>query len=164
MSLQLLWSERQAPSHLAPNSNNPRECLIRLGTHAHHIVSHSFEPMNGAGGMSYYIWPDEDHLVATWLDIVIVSSIRLRIKVGKWMGEEQFCKGREAVMDRQKQQLSTKNTILLSFGRITHCPQIWSSFGELKTKVLKLLNWVLNSQVMINIRGYIWMILILCNY
>ena len=41
-------------------------------------------------------------------------------------------------MVRQKQELATKTMILLSLGRMTQSPQIWSSFGELKTQFLQL--------------------------
>lgn len=131
---------------------------------ADHIVSRSFEPMNKARGMSYSIWPDLDSLVATWLDTLIDSSIRIKIKVGKWM-EEQFSKGRKVVMDRQKQQLPTKTKILLSFGRMNQSSQIWSFFGELKTKSFETIK--LRTELSGNYkyqRTLIWMILILLNY
>lgn len=124
----------KAPSHLALNSNDPRGWLIWLGTHAHPIVSHSFEPMTGARGMSCGVCPDLDYPVATWLHALIDSSTRTKIRVGKWMGEEQFPKGRKVVTGKQKRQLSPETRILLSFGRMTQSPQIWSSFGELKTE------------------------------
>lgn len=98
----------KAPFHLAPNSNNPRGWLIQLGTHVPYIVSHSFEPVNRTGGMSYCIWPDLGHPVATWLVTVIDSSIRIKIRVDKWMREKEFSNGRKGVTGRQKQWLSTR--------------------------------------------------------
>lgn len=119
---------------------------------------------------SYCVWPDLDHPVATWLvRWLTASSIRISIRVGEWMRKEQFSKGRKVVRGRQKQQLSTENKILLSFGRMTQSlpppPKIWSSFGELKTESF----WTIQLRTELSGNGkcprtLIWMRLILFSY